>query len=201
MTGERPLLLFAPGAGAPSSSAWMGRWAARLSALGDVVRFDYSYMVAGRKSPDRPPALLAAHRAALAAAQGTARRTAVLVGKSMGSRIGCHVALAAPVSALVCLGYPLRGARGDLRSEVLLALRTPILFVQGSRDALCPLDALEQVRGRMTATSALHVVEQGNHSLEVGARALAARGRTQDEVEEEAFGAIRDFLRREGLVP
>ena len=200
MTRTRPLLLFAPGAGAPSTSPWMERWAARLAALGDVARFDYPYMLAGRKSPDRPPALLAAHRAALAAARGAASRPVVLAGKSMGSRIGCHLALEEPVAALVCLGYPLRGARGDLRSEVLLALRTPVLFVQGSRDSLCPLDALEEVRRRMAAPTALHVVEQGNHSLEVGARALSARGWTQQGVEEEALRAIRDFLGRTGAI-
>src|SRR5919198_1348059 len=110
----------------------------------------------------------------------------VLAGKSMGSRVGCHVALEDPVAALVCLGYPLRGARGELRSEVLLALRTPVLFVQGSRDPLCPLDALEDVRRRMAATSALHVVEGGNHSLEVGVRELRARGETQESVDARA---------------
>jgi predicted alpha/beta-hydrolase family hydrolase len=99
------------------------------------------------------------------------------------------------VDALVCLGYPLRGARGDLRSEVLLALRTPILFVQGSRDPLGPLDALEEVRRRMRAPSALHVVEGGNHSLEVGVRALRAAGETQADVDARTLAAIAAFLR------
>ena len=57
---NRPLLLFAPGAGAPSSSRWMVAWRRRLQALGDVVPFDYPYMQAGRRTPDRPPALIAA---------------------------------------------------------------------------------------------------------------------------------------------
>ena len=58
-----------------------------------------------------------------------------------------------------------------MRDEVLVALRTPILFVQGSRDALCPLPRLEAVRARMTAPSTLLVVDGGNHSLEVSAAA------------------------------
>ena len=195
----RPLLLLAPGAGAPSTSPWMERWAARLAALGEVARFDYPYMLARRRSPDRQPVLVAAHRAALREARGRSSRPVVLAGKSMGSRIGCHVALEEPVTALVCLGYPLRGARGDLRKDVLLALETPILFAQGSRDALCPLDALEEVRREMGAPSALHVVEGGNHSLEVGARALAARGATQEAIDEQVLAAIRDFLRGAGV--
>ena len=193
----RPLLLFAPGAGAPSSSPWMSAWAERLGTVGEVVRLDYPYALAGRRSPDRLPVLVEAHRAALAAARAGRSGPVVLAGKSMGSRVGCHVALEARVDALVCLGYPLRGVRGELRSEVLLALRTPILFVEGSRDALCPLDALEEVRRRMRAPSALHVVEGGNHSLEVGVRALRAAGETQADVDARALAAIAAFLREQ----
>lgn len=194
---SRPLLLFAPGAGAPSTSAWMEAWARRLASVGDVVRFDYPYVKAGRKSPDRLPALVAAHRAALAEARaehGGAAMPTVLVGKSMGGRVGCHVALEEPVAGLVCLGYPLVGQRGDVRSEVLLALRTPVLFVQGTKDTLCPLERLEEVRGRMTAPSALHAVEGGNHSLEVGVRALAARGERQEDVDRRVLEGVAAFV-------
>jgi predicted alpha/beta-hydrolase family hydrolase len=194
----RPLILFAPGAGAPSSSPWMARWAERLSALGDVERIDYPYMLARRRSPDRLPVLVAAHAAALSRARVGRAGPIVLAGKSMGGRVGCHVALEARVDALVCLGYPLRGATGAVRDEVLVALRTPVLFVQGTRDRLCPLELLEGVRRRMTARSALHVVEGGDHSLAVAARALREQGTTQDEVDERALAYIAAFLREVG---
>jgi len=61
---------------------------------------------------------------------------------------------------------------------VLLELGTPILFIQGSRDALCPLDRLAAVRKSMSAPNDLHVVAGGDHSLRAAARALAAQGRT-----------------------
>src|SRR5947207_705663 len=151
---SRPMLLFAHGAGAPSSSGWMVAWRERLATLGDVVAFDYPYMRAGRKTPDKLPALIAAHREALSDARARAKGRLVLIGKSMGGRVGCHVALEEPVAGVVCLGYPLQsGGTGAMRDEVLLALRTPILFVQGSRDVLCPLDKLAAVRARMTAPS------------------------------------------------
>jgi predicted alpha/beta-hydrolase family hydrolase len=172
----------------------MKAWARRLEVLGDVVRFDYPYAKEGRRSPDRLSVLVKAHREALDGARAARPGPAVLVGKSMGSRVGCHLALETEVAALVCLGYPLRGARGDLRDEVLLALRTPILFVQGTRDALCPLDALERVRARMTAPSSLHVVEGGNHSLQMGVRALRNRGETQEDIDAGVLEAIRLFL-------
>ena len=100
-----------------------------------------------------------------------------LIGKSMGGRVGCHVALEEAVAGVICLGYPLQsGATGALRDEVLVALRTPILFVQGTRDPLCPLDKLAAVRPRMTAPSTLVVVEGGDHSLEVSAPQRKASG-------------------------
>jgi predicted alpha/beta-hydrolase family hydrolase len=197
-----PLILFAHGAGAPSSSGWMRRWAARLGALGEVVSFDYPYMKEGRKTPDRQPVLVAAHRQALAqarAAHGQARPV-VLAGKSMGSRMGCHLAVelekeGEPPAALVCFGYPLRsGSSGALRDEVLRALRTPILFLQGTRDPLCPLEDLARVRARLTAPNELCLVDGGDHSLEVRKRAAAAAGRTQEQWDQEILGAIRGFL-------
>jgi uncharacterized protein len=190
----RPLVLFAPGAGAPSTSPWMRAWAARLETIGEVEAFDYHYQKAGRKSPDRPAVLLAAHRAALEEARARHPGPVVLAGKSMGSRIGCHLSLEVPVQALVCLGYPLLGAGGSVRDEVLLALRTPILFVQGSRDPLSSLDRLEEVRGRMKAPSALHVVEGGDHSLVASKRALAAAGETQEAVDARVLAAVQHFL-------
>ncbi len=128
----------------------------------------------------------------------------MLIGKSMGSRVGCHVAaadddVAQSVKALVCLGYPLvgMGKRSPLRDKVLVDLRTPILLVQGTRDSLCPLEKLEEVRGRMQARHELHVVEGGSHSLEVGKRALAAAGESQADVDGRIVDAIRAFLKRE----
>ncbi len=164
-----PLFLFAPGAGASSASPWMQAWRDRLATLGGVVTFDYPYMKAGRRVPDRLPALIAAHAQALAAARAAhpeAERI-FLIGKSMGSRVGCHLALQAPVTAVICLGYPLiSGSSGAKRDEVLLALRTPILFVQGTNDPLCPLPELQAVRAKMQAPNELFVVPGGDHSLE-----------------------------------
>jgi predicted alpha/beta-hydrolase family hydrolase len=193
--GPTASFLFAHGAGAPSSSAWMRAWRKRLAALGDVTAFDYPYMRAGRKTPDRLPALIAAHREVLAKVRTRAKGPVFLIGKSMGGRVGCHVALEEAVAGVICLGYPLQsGATGAMRDEVLVALRTPILFVQGSRDALCPLDKLAAVRARMTAPSTLLVVEGGNHSLEVSAAQRKASGVSQADSDARVLDAIRAFI-------
>jgi predicted alpha/beta-hydrolase family hydrolase len=191
------VIVFAHGAGAPSSSAWMIGWKKRLATIAPVATFDYPYMREKRKAPDPLPKLIAAHREVLATALAEHDGPAVLAGKSMGSRVGCHVALEDPkVRALVCLGYPLSspGKRGALRDEVLLALKVPILFVQGTRDSLCPLDLLEGVRKRMQAPNDLHVVDGGDHSLVVSATKLKAAGQTRADSDAKVLAAIQQFL-------
>jgi uncharacterized protein len=180
----------------------MRRYAALLGELGSCRAFDYPYMRAGgRKAPDKLDALIAAHQGELELLrrESAAGDKLLLAGKSMGGRVGCHVAVAATqagqagVAGLVCFGYPLRGQNGKLRDEVLVALRTPVLFVQGTRDALCALPELDQVRQRMTVRSELFVVEGGDHSLEATKTSLRQRATTQAEVELAIQAAVRAF--------
>jgi predicted alpha/beta-hydrolase family hydrolase len=192
---SQPLFLFAPGAGAPSSHPWIQKWKQRLESLGRVAVFDYDYLREGRKRPDPLPQLIAAHRAALMENRRP-NEPIVLIGKSMGGRIGCHLSLQDNVNALVCLGYPLCGG-GDpnkLRDKVLRELTTAILFVQGTRDPLCPLDLLEPVRTEMKAPNNLHVVEGGDHSLLVRKGDLKQMGKTQEEVDQEILQTIARFV-------
>ena len=190
--------LLAPGAGAPSSHPRMENFRNMLEAIGPVASFDYSYALEGRKSPDRLPILIETHRAALAALREKQKHGGqiVLAGKSMGGRVGCHVALLDHVDAVICFGYPLCGA-GDpqkLRDEVLQVLRTPILFIQGTKDRLCPLDLLEGVRGRMAAPNALYTVAGGDHSLLLSKTELKSQGLTQDEIDAGMTAKIAQFL-------
>ena len=197
MSDPGPAFLFAPGAGAPSSHPRMQTFAQLLGTIGSVQPFDYPYALEGRNRPDPLPKLIAAHRAALAALRARHKGPIVLAGKSMGGRVGCHVALVDSVRAVICFGYPLCGAgdRSRLRDQVLMELETPILFLQGTRDPLCPLDLLESVRKRMHAPSTLYVVEGGDHSLVVSKTALKALGSSQDEVDDSMLTAVARFLR------
>jgi predicted alpha/beta-hydrolase family hydrolase len=190
------VFLFAPGAGAPSSHPWMRRWTTRLETIGVVSTLDYPYMIERRKRPDPLPKLIAAHREALERVQQAHNGPVVLIGKSMGGRVGCHLALETKVACVICLGYPLCGG-GDptrLRDKVLLELTRPILFVQGSRDSLCPLNLLQNVRNQMKTPNELYVVAGGDHSLVVTKGQLKASGLTQDEVDEDILKIIRQFV-------
>lgn len=195
---ERPLVVFAPGAGQPSGAPWMLAWAERLRTFADVHAFDYPYQRAGRKSPDRLPKLIEAHREAVEEARAAqSDRPVVLIGKSMGSRVGCHLALELDVLGLVCLGFPLVGQNGDRRDEVLRATTRPVLFVQGTRDPLAPLEELATARAAMTARTELHVVPTGDHSLQITKAHTKQTGRTQRDEDDDALAAVRAFV--EGL--
>ena len=197
MPDPGPAFLLAPGAGAPSSHPRMRTFARMLGTIGLVQPFDYPYALEGRSRPDPLPKLIAAHRAALAQLRVEHDGPIVLAGKSMGGRVGCHIALVDPVAAVICFGYPLcaAGDRSKLRDQVLLELETPTMFVQGTRDPLCPLDLLEGVRKRMRAPSTLYVVEGGDHSLMVAKTALKALGSSQEQMDDGMLTAIARFLK------
>ena len=174
----------------------MQNWKQRFSEIGEVETFDYDYMRAGRKRPDPLPQLIAAHRKALEAAREKHQPLDLPDRQKHGrpyrmSRVARGKSGWPGLSWLSALRH---GRRIKLRDEVLRALTTPILFVQGTRDALCPLDLLEQVRTEIKAPNFLHLVEGGDHSLRVPKRQLHAAGETQEEVDQRAFGAVAGFI-------
>lgn len=176
----------------------MQSWSQRLETIAPVVTLDYAYQLVGRKSPDPQAKLITTHREALSAIKDTSR---VLAGKSMGSRMGCHVSLEDDVAALVCFGYPLRGQNGKLRDAVLRELTTPILFIAGTRDPLCPLDELADVRKQMSARNELHVVDGGDHSLVLPKSAAKKNPNAQADADAAVLAAIRAFLESCGISP
>ncbi len=189
-------ILFAHGAGAPSSSTWMQRYKAYLKELYPVETFDYDYVTQGRKRPDPLPKLIDRHARALDAGIELHGPDVILAGKSMGGRIGCHLALTRPVLGLVCFGYPLvgLGRTRSTRDQVLLQLDAPVLYVQGSRDTLCPLPLLSEVIRKRTARSELFVVESGDHSLETTKGYQKSSGLDQAQVESRIMSEVRRFV-------
>jgi predicted alpha/beta-hydrolase family hydrolase len=202
-------ILLAHGAGAGKDSPWMQRWAAGLSAIAPVTVFDYSYQTAGKPAP-KAETLLQEHFSRFEPLLATG--PAVLIGKSMGSRVGCHVAAALhelsshadALRAVVCLGYPLRGQNGKLRDEVLSEVPVPMLLVSGSRDPMCDLTELDRVAAKVNAIKGRRLqvlrVEGGDHSLTLRKMDLKARGEsvTQSDVEAGVLEEIRRFIAAAG---
>jgi predicted alpha/beta-hydrolase family hydrolase len=197
------LFVFAHGAGAGQASPFMRRYAERLAEQGlDVVTFDFPYMAARRKLPDRPPALEQAFRAAVQA--GVDRRPgaydAVFVGgKSMGGRIATHLAARpdqwtcpVPLAGSIALGYPLKppGPRGGDRVSHLRQLIVPTLVVQGTRDTFGSPDDIRDAVGPQPLLR-IHPVPTGDHSMKVQASA----GRKQADVESEIVQTMAAWMR------
>ncbi|XP_016496486.2 uncharacterized protein LOC107815423 [Nicotiana tabacum] len=199
-SNKSPVVVFAHGAGSPSTSDWMIRWKEMLSkALNDaeVVTFDYPYMSGGkRRAPPKAEKLVDFHSNIVKEVSAKyPGHPLILAGKSMGSRVSCMVAAnGVGASAIVCLGYPLKGAKGATRDELLLQIDVPIMFVQGSKDGLCPLEKLEAVRKKMKCANELYVIDGGDHSFKIGKKHLQLAESTQEEAEKLAVHAIANFV-------
>jgi uncharacterized protein len=165
----RALLVLAHGAGAGQQHPFIVRYAQGLAARGiDVVPFDFPYIRAGRKSPDKAPVLEDAFRRAVidAAARGeTVGHRLFIGGKSMGGRMATHLAAASdtwpaeapPLAGVIVFGYPLNppggpSKRSPDRVSHLVRITVPMLVVQGSRDAFGGPD---DIRGAMPRAQVL----------------------------------------------
>jgi predicted alpha/beta-hydrolase family hydrolase len=195
-------LLLAHGAGAGMESPFMAQMAALLAERGiHTLRFEFGYMAARRDGKRKPPpkAQLLAHeyRAAVAAALASKPRSGKLAigGKSMGGRVASFVAdelcQAGRVNGLVCIGYPFHPPKkpDQLRTDHLLSLKCPAIFVQGVRD---PFGTREEVEGYpLPASIAYHWADDGDHDL--GPR--GASGFTRKGNLAAAADAIATFLK------
>lgn len=201
------LFVFAHGAGAGQSSPFMRRYATLLAAQGiDVVTFDFPYLAAGRKLPDRPPVLEGAFLAAMnAAAQACPAALALVVGgKSLGGRMATHLAATPecwagrpPLAGAVAFGYPLRppGPRGGDRVSHLQRLGVPTLIVQGTRDSFGGPDDVRAAVGDVPALEILPVAT-GDHSLTV----LKSAGASQAEVDHAVTAQVATWMHQRAAV-
>ncbi|MDA0654647.1 MAG: dienelactone hydrolase family protein [Proteobacteria bacterium] len=201
--GAGPVVALAHGAGAPMDSPFLNEIADGIHRHGiAVVRFEFAYMRqrrqdGSRRPPDSAPKLLDEWRAVIAKidGNGVAPERLVIGGKSMGGRIASMVADETGVAGLACLGYPFHPpgrAAAPARVAHLADLKTPALFVQGTRDAFGSRD---DVAGYKLAHGIkLFWIEDGDHGL----RPRKASGRTEAEALEEAAAAVAAFARRVG---
>jgi predicted alpha/beta-hydrolase family hydrolase len=192
-----PVLLLAHGAGAGQHHHFMVGFAGALAERGvEVVTFDFPYVHARRKVPDRAPVLEAAFEQMLAWTTARARsrgRDAVFIGgKSMGGRMATHLGArgVAGFRGIVALGYPLRppGQTHTSRAAHLPQITVPLLIVQGTRDTFGSPDDIRRALEGTTARPAIVAVEGGDHSF-------AVKGRKPAEVLGEVASAVSQWCR------
>lgn len=207
---ERPIgatLILGHGAGAGQHSAFIVDFARALAALGlDVVTFNFLYTERRRRIPDRGPALEACYRSVVDAVRRevpSAARFLFVGGKSMGGRIATQIVAAdpeLPVTGVVLLGYPLHppGRPDERRDRHLRAIRRPMLFVQGSRDAFGLPGEVEPVIAAMDPRPTLEVVRDGDHSFKLPRRNPQAQAAVYANVQSVVATWIAALVRRSG---
>jgi predicted alpha/beta-hydrolase family hydrolase len=193
----RACFVFAHGAGAGMTHAFMNEAAAGLAARAiATLRYQFPYMEKGSKRPDPPAVAQAAVRAAVAeAARQCPGLPLIAGGKSFGARMTsqAQAKTALPgVGGLAFFGFPLHpaGQPSRDRAEHLAAVQIPMLFLQGTRDKLAELDLLNPVVGGLGARATLHLVEGADHSFHVPARS----GRNDRAVMEEVLDAMAAWM-------
>ena len=190
------LYVMAHGAGAGMTHPFMERVANQLAVNGvATLRYNFPYKEQGRGRPDSPRVAAATVRAAVAAAGAEAPGLLRLAGgKSFGGRMTSTAQAESPLEGVVgvaFLGFPLHrpGVPGMERAAHLRRVRVPMLFLQGTRDALADLDAITSVGRTLGANASLHVIDGADHSFKVP----KSSGRTHEDVMTELARALAEW--------
>ena len=168
--GARAMATVGHGAGSPMTSPLLGGFCDAMASHGiGTHRFNFPYMAAGRKAPDRAPALLDAFRAAHRRARELAGDLPLFAGgRSMGGRIASMAAAEGmPTDGLIFLAYPLHppGRPDRIRDEHLYGIAAPMLFIQGTRDAFAQPHLLHSVLERLGSRAELVEIEGADHGF------------------------------------
>ena len=195
------LLVLAHGAGAGMRHRFLEQAAVKLAAAGVAsLRYQFPYMEKRVKRPDSEAVLVDTVRAALLAARKLAGDLPIFVGgKSMGGRMSSLAAARQPledVRGLVFFGFPLHaaGRPGAERGEHLTGIKLPMLFLQGSRDALAELKLLKPLCSKLAGRAELFVVKGGDHSFHV----LKSLGRSDDKVLDDVVKKTAEWIGKNG---
>ena len=183
--GATSCFVFAHGAGAGMTHAFMSMFAAGLAERGvATLRYQFPFMEGGSKRPDTPKVAHAAVRAAAADVLRRFPRLPVIAGgKSFGARMTSQAQALEPlpgVSGLAFVGFPLHPAGKPAvdRADHLRQVGVPMLFLQGTRDELADLQRLQPVVQELGSLATLARFEDADHSFHVRARS----GRTDAQV-------------------
>jgi uncharacterized protein len=200
----RRLMVLAHGAAAGIEHPFISGLAHQMAEEGIAnLRYQFPYMEEGKKFVDPQPILLETVRSAVTAAREHGKGLPLLAGgKSLGGRMTSTAAsqgLLPGVKGLVFFGFPLHapGKPSSERAEHLFQVRQPMLFLQGTRDALADLSLLEplcqalQKQGRVT----LRIIEGADHGFHVPKKS----GRTDEEVLKEIARAVSEWTGELGL--
>jgi predicted alpha/beta-hydrolase family hydrolase len=186
-TAGGAMYICAHGAGGHMNDASMLAASNQLRGRGlHIVRFNFLYREKKSSAPDPMPRL----KRCYAAVAEHARRTVqpdilILGGRSMGGRVASMLAAEAyPCDGLLLLAYPLHpaGQPQKLRDAHLERIAVPVICFNGTRDALCRRDLMDQAIGRLGDRWTMHWLDGADHSFHVLKSSGRADGDVLDEV-------------------
>jgi hypothetical protein len=190
-------LVLAHGAGAGMTHKAMEATASGLNRRGiAVLRYNFPYMARGSKRVDPPAVAHKAVRAAVTVAREHAKGLPLFAGgRSFGGRMTSQAQAAEPlegVRGLVFFAFPLHpaGAPSDTRAAHLAEVKVPMLFLQGTRDALAELSLLKPVVKSLKQRATLVLAEDADHSFHVPAKT----GRKDSEVLAQILDAAATWM-------
>ena len=193
----RALYVLAHGAGAGMKHPFMQSVAEGLAQRSiATLRYEFAYMEQGSKRPDPPKVAHARVREAVAEAARLAPKLARFAGgKSFGGRMTSQAQAAAPlpgVAGLIFLGFPLHaaGKPSDERGDHLTKVEVPMLFLQGTRDALADLSLLTPLVKKLGKETRLVTFEDADHSFHV----RVSSGSNDALVRDELLDSIADWI-------
>jgi len=196
------LLVLAHGAGAGMRHRFMEDVAGKLADRGvATLRYQFPYMEKRTKRPDSEAVLIDTVKAAIATAKKQAGNLPIFAGgKSMGGRMTSIAAAKEAldgVRGLVYFGFPLHaaGRPGIDRGQHLADIQIPMLFLQGSRDALAELKLLTSLCEKLGKLTELFIVDGGDHSFHMLKSSKKSDEQVLDELVSKAAGwmsAVKD---------
>lgn len=193
--------VLAHGAGAGMAHPFMAAVADGLAERGiATLRYQFPYMERRSKRPDPPKLAHATVRAAVAEMARLAPGLALIAGgKSFGGRMTsqAQAASALPgVRGLAFLGFPLHaaGRPSDDRAAHLFDVRIPMLFLQGTRDALADVQLMQTLAAKLGARAILKLFTDADHSFHVPARTARKDSDVRTELLDELAAWIDTLL-------
>jgi predicted alpha/beta-hydrolase family hydrolase len=193
----RACMVLAHGAGAGMTHPFMAAAATELAGREIAsLRYQFPYMEEGRRRPDPPRLAHAAVRAAAAAAARHFPQIPLIAGgKSYGGRMTSQAQAEDPlpgVIGLAFLGFPLHpaGKPSQDRGKHLSDVHVPMLFLQGTRDALAIPDRIEPLCKVLGPRATLRFFADADHSFREPQRS----GHTDHEVMTEMINTLAEWI-------
>jgi len=168
------IMTLAHGAGAGMHHSFMVTLSQSLSEMGiATLRFNFPFTENKKGRPDTPAVAHQTIEAAILKAQKLFPKLPLFVaGKSFGGRMTSQTLAANPneqVNGIIFYGFPLHapGKPSIERAEHLKDVKSPMLFLQGSRDEFATWKLIEKVTSSLPLAE-LKKIEGANHGFKAG---------------------------------